>query len=64
VGSEEGAKCGAVSERKGVIGAAAACVGGGGGGARSGFRRKKTTGPADRAAGLEGGRERGGPRQG
>jgi hypothetical protein len=49
VGSEEGAKCGAVSGRGGDGGAAAARVGGGGGGARSGFQRKKTVGPADRA---------------
>jgi hypothetical protein len=44
VGSEEGAKCGAVSRRGGVVGAAGAR----GGGARSGFRRKKTTGLTDR----------------
>jgi hypothetical protein len=48
VGSEEGAKCSAVSRRGGVVGATRACGGGGGGGARSGFRRKKTTGLTDR----------------
>jgi hypothetical protein len=41
-------KCGAVSGRGGVIGAAGARGGGGGGGARSGFRRKKTVGLTDR----------------
>jgi hypothetical protein len=46
VGSEEGAKCGTVSGRGGVSGAAGAR--GGGGGARSSFRRKKTTGLTDR----------------
>jgi hypothetical protein len=43
VGSEEGAKCGAVSRRGGVVGVVAACTGGGDSGIRSGFRRKKTT---------------------
>jgi hypothetical protein len=46
VGSEEGAKCSAVSGRGGVVEATGAC--GGGGGARSGFQRKKTTGLTDR----------------
>jgi hypothetical protein len=48
VGSEEGAKWGAISRRGGVIGAVAARGGGVAGGARSGFQRKKTAGPADR----------------
>jgi hypothetical protein len=37
-------KCGAVSRRGGVIGAAGVRGGGGGSGARLGFRRKKTVG--------------------
>jgi hypothetical protein len=41
-------KCGAVSERGGVVGAAEARGEGGGGGARSGFRRKKTVGLTDK----------------
>jgi hypothetical protein len=41
VGSEEGAKCGTVSGRGGVIGEVGAHGGGGSGGARSGFQRKK-----------------------
>jgi hypothetical protein len=48
VGTEEGAKCGAISGRGGVIREAAARAGGGSGGAQSGFRRKKTVGSADR----------------
>jgi hypothetical protein len=36
VGSEEGAKCGAISKRGGVVGAAGARGGGGDGDARSG----------------------------
>jgi hypothetical protein len=48
VGSEEGGgECGAVSGRGGVVGAVAAHAGGGGS-ARSGFRRKKKVGLADR----------------
>jgi hypothetical protein len=46
VGSEGEGKCGAISGRGGVGGAVGAR--GGGGGARSGFRRKKTAGLADR----------------
>jgi hypothetical protein len=42
VGSEEGAKCSAISGRGGVVGVAAARMGSGSGGARSGIRRKKT----------------------
>jgi hypothetical protein len=42
-------ECDAISGRGGVVGAVAARVGDGGGGARSGFRRKKKVGPADRA---------------
>jgi hypothetical protein len=45
----KGGQCGVVSGRGGVIGAAATRAGGSGGGARSGFRRKKKVGPADRA---------------
>jgi hypothetical protein len=41
-------KCGAVSGRGGVVGAAGAHGEGGGGGARSGFRRKKTAGLTDK----------------
>jgi hypothetical protein len=41
-------KCGTVSRRGGVIGAAGARGEGGSGGARSGFRRKKTAGLTDR----------------
>jgi hypothetical protein len=41
-------KCGAVSGRGGVVGAAGAHGGGGGGGARSGFQWKKTPGLTDR----------------
>jgi hypothetical protein len=48
VGSEEGAKCGAVSGGGGVVRAAGARGGGGGGGAWSGFWRKKTAGLTDR----------------
>jgi hypothetical protein len=48
VGSEEGAKCGAISGRGGVVGAVGARGGGGGCGARSGFRRKKTVGLTER----------------
>jgi hypothetical protein len=43
VGSEEGGKCGAISERGGVVRAVATRVGGGGGGgarSASGGRRK------------------------
>jgi hypothetical protein len=49
MGSEVGAKCGAVSGSGGVIGVAAARAGGGGDGAWSGFQRKKMIRPADRA---------------
>jgi hypothetical protein len=52
VGSEEGAKCGAVSGRGGVIGVAGVHGGGGGGGAQLGFRRKKTAGLTDRVGQL------------
>jgi hypothetical protein len=55
VGSEEGGKCGTISERGGVIGAAAARVGGGSGGAWSGFQKKKTLGGAHAAVRGEGG---------
>jgi hypothetical protein len=46
-GVKRGQKCGAVSGRGGVVGAAGACGGGGGGGAQSGFRRKKMAGLTD-----------------
>jgi hypothetical protein len=41
-------KCGAISGRGGVVGAAGERGGGGGGAARSGFRRKKTARLTDR----------------
>jgi hypothetical protein len=45
VGSEEGGKCGAISEREGVVGAVATHVGGGGGGgARSASRGRRKPG--------------------
>jgi hypothetical protein len=43
VGSQEGAKCGPISRRGGVVEADAVRTGGGGGSGPSGFRRKKTT---------------------
>jgi hypothetical protein len=48
VRSEEGAKCGAISGRGGVIWAVTACTGGGGSGTWSGFRRNKKVRPTDR----------------
>jgi hypothetical protein len=48
VRSEEGAKCGAISGRGGVIWAVTACTGGGGSGTWSGFRTNKKVRPTDR----------------
>jgi hypothetical protein len=47
-GVKGGGKCGAVFGRGEVVGVAGARGGGGGSDARSGFRRKKTAGLADR----------------
>jgi hypothetical protein len=45
---KRGGECGTVSGRGAAVRVVAAHAGGDGGGARSGFRRKKKVGPADR----------------